>query len=819
MGWLYVTLVGLWAGGAAGLLAALIGSLRAVRRLCAVALPLIQGDAVRWLEELSERRGIDPPRLLVSAHVPGPVLTGLLDPAILLPLDYEQMCDQRAFRGVLVHEISHLVRGDCGWLLLLRLATALGWFQPLLWVLGRQLEASSEEVCDQEAVHEQADPRRYACCLLDLAEQMTSHPLVSGIGVGVTPSQSSLERRVHAILNSRQHASLAFPLPLRAVTLLAGLATVSLGCLLVSAAATSPPTAPDPLSGDPRLEQKVRISIEGLSVGDLLQSLSKKTGVSLESNRETMNDKVMIFGPPRPLRALLADLATLFNDRWEPHQTTSDSPIRYVLTRDEVAQRYEIALANKVAEQLRSQLAAQVHLLSESSAQLAQRPDDDPVRIRLSDLQSRIAIRLYALLSPQQLETLFARGRLPIAFSALTPEQQAPIRSVFQTVIADEQAKAIEESKIGDSPVSELKDLENSGFRFEVTHYPSGSWVVLLLGRSRITIAWTDGRVRWLLPTRGDPYTRERIPADAALPSIQETHASAGGKTWRDRLRLLAEASHTPIMADYYRTQPVTKVGNQPDLNRPEEGSPASEIPQSAPGGSVAASALDTLCETEDYLWWAAGKTLLLRKRDWYLQRLYEVPDSWLQSIITRLNTQGGIPTYADLLRVLELTPQQTDGLNSMYGGMTFQRIQPFLAIVRAAVRNPTALLPSGPSPSEPATAEKISWLTYRALAPNDRHLLQDFLDTYPYPVPSDQAQEFQARLVANLYARAPAPLFINTNQDEAPHPIDPRYRKVQVTILASLTSEHRIWVADQLYLPLSLPDDRRDRTLIEVLP
>ena len=99
---------------------------------------------------------------------------------------------------MLAHELAHLQRGDCAWLLLVRVACAVGWVQPLWWALARSLEASSEEACDQEALRGEASPHAYARCLVELAERLLRGRVEQAAGAGIAPCRSSLERRVRS---------------------------------------------------------------------------------------------------------------------------------------------------------------------------------------------------------------------------------------------------------------------------------------------------------------------------------------------------------------------------------------------------------------------------------------------------------------------------------------------------------------------------------------------------------------------------------------------------------------------------------------------
>ena len=104
--------------------------------------------------------------MLCSPYVPSPCLAGIRRPAVLLPEENQQL----SLREVLIHELAHLRRHDCHWNLLRRAATALFWFQPLLWKLSSRLEATAEEVCDDFVVQYGANRQEYAHRLVDIAE-------------------------------------------------------------------------------------------------------------------------------------------------------------------------------------------------------------------------------------------------------------------------------------------------------------------------------------------------------------------------------------------------------------------------------------------------------------------------------------------------------------------------------------------------------------------------------------------------------------------------------------------------------------------------
>lgn len=90
-----------------------------------------------------------PVRLVANSRVESPMVTGLLRPVLLLPAGAKA---GPALEMVLLHELTHLRRGDLWLKLLARLAACLQWWNPAAWVLCRQLGRDIEAACDAAVV-------------------------------------------------------------------------------------------------------------------------------------------------------------------------------------------------------------------------------------------------------------------------------------------------------------------------------------------------------------------------------------------------------------------------------------------------------------------------------------------------------------------------------------------------------------------------------------------------------------------------------------------------------------------------------------------
>lgn len=91
------------------------------------ALQKVFADSIKLLEIQK------PVRLAVCPKVTSPMMTGIFSPVVLLPReDY----DEETLRFILRHELVHLKRRDILYKQLMLLATAVNWFNPLVWLMA-----------------------------------------------------------------------------------------------------------------------------------------------------------------------------------------------------------------------------------------------------------------------------------------------------------------------------------------------------------------------------------------------------------------------------------------------------------------------------------------------------------------------------------------------------------------------------------------------------------------------------------------------------------------------------------------------------------
>jgi beta-lactamase regulating signal transducer with metallopeptidase domain len=207
-GRLPMLLVVVWASITAFLLSRIAWSFVHLFRLrCRLGL-LPASDRARG-QALAEIYGIDRPvRFFTSARVGGPMTIGWLRPLIILPPDILSKLSAAELDSILAHELAHIKRWDYPTNLLQKVAQALFFFHPAVWIIGRELTIERELACDDWALKMTGEPRRYATCLTKMVESLGStRPLA--LATGIIFGKHLISRRIEMILNRQRNATTA----------------------------------------------------------------------------------------------------------------------------------------------------------------------------------------------------------------------------------------------------------------------------------------------------------------------------------------------------------------------------------------------------------------------------------------------------------------------------------------------------------------------------------------------------------------------------------------------------------------------------------
>jgi beta-lactamase regulating signal transducer with metallopeptidase domain/Flp pilus assembly secretin CpaC len=208
---------------------------REVRRTVATA-QAPDAALQQTLERASAEAGlVRAPRVRIVDPMVSPALCGLLRPAILLPKVLVDSLPETRIRGVLLHELIHLRRGDVWVNCAQTLLQVVYWWHPLVWLANARIRQLREEAVDDAVmVAMQNDAPEYAPTLLEVAKLALNRPMAALGLVGILESKSALRGRIERLV--------AFGVPKRA-----GLTFLSaLGVLAFSAVAL--PMGPAPVT-------------------------------------------------------------------------------------------------------------------------------------------------------------------------------------------------------------------------------------------------------------------------------------------------------------------------------------------------------------------------------------------------------------------------------------------------------------------------------------------------------------------------------------------------------------------------------------------
>ena len=161
---------------------------------------LVDGHWLSALARAQRRMGFKHgTALLTSDDLASPISWGLMRPVILLNSRAVEATAEA--EAIIAHELAHVARMDWVKLLLARVATALFWFNPLVWLLAREAHQLREEAADDSVLAADIADTDYAQLLVGVARHECPGLLLGAHGVA--PSKSSLARRVARVLDGK----------------------------------------------------------------------------------------------------------------------------------------------------------------------------------------------------------------------------------------------------------------------------------------------------------------------------------------------------------------------------------------------------------------------------------------------------------------------------------------------------------------------------------------------------------------------------------------------------------------------------------------
>ena len=128
----------------------------------------------KLLKSLSLRRKIS---LFRHSRVKFPLTWGVIKPVIIMP-DTSRNWTRDQCTSVLLHELSHIKRGDFLIKVIARISCAVFWFNPLSWITYKKMKMEQEKACDEFVIKAGVRPSTYAANLISIKKsgQVHWHP-------------------------------------------------------------------------------------------------------------------------------------------------------------------------------------------------------------------------------------------------------------------------------------------------------------------------------------------------------------------------------------------------------------------------------------------------------------------------------------------------------------------------------------------------------------------------------------------------------------------------------------------------------------------
>ncbi|MGE5678192.1 MAG: M56 family metallopeptidase, partial [Pseudomonadota bacterium] len=174
--------------------------------------------------------------LVCNSHVATPMLMGIINPCIIIP---DEGYGEEQLKNILLHELSHMKRFDIAVKWLTLLASAVHWFNPLMYFLRKEIDRACELACDELVVKDldSAGKQSYGETLIAVAAEQKL-PL-GVLQATMCEEKKDLRNRLKAIMT---HGKKSRFIVVVSVLLLLGAAAgaIALGAS-IPAGRTSPP--------------------------------------------------------------------------------------------------------------------------------------------------------------------------------------------------------------------------------------------------------------------------------------------------------------------------------------------------------------------------------------------------------------------------------------------------------------------------------------------------------------------------------------------------------------------------------------------------
>ncbi len=196
----------IWLAAALGLLIRKITVYQSFLRYCRAGMtPLSDMAVLDRLSAAAEQAGVRTPvELCVQPLVSSPMLIGFFRPCILMPRADMPETD---FFYMVLHELTHYRRRDMLYKWLVQVTVCLHWFNPLMYLMSREIARDCEFSCDEAVLAKTGgrSPQDYGKTLLNAMAAAGRRQETPGT-VSLSENKQLLKERLGAIMNFKKRS-------------------------------------------------------------------------------------------------------------------------------------------------------------------------------------------------------------------------------------------------------------------------------------------------------------------------------------------------------------------------------------------------------------------------------------------------------------------------------------------------------------------------------------------------------------------------------------------------------------------------------------
>ncbi|MHC4206587.1 MAG: ankyrin repeat domain-containing protein, partial [Planctomycetota bacterium] len=176
------------------------------------------------------------PNVWLIEGIGQPFVWGLLRGGVYLPSDFVNVNSAEQRRGILGHELSHIIRFDAAVNILQLIAQAIFWFHPFVWWANKKIRAEREKCCDEMAIARlNTKAKDYSRAIVEtlVTEYESTRPVPS---LAVAGPVKNIEERIKTMLRPGKKFYKRPSLITATVVFLFALLTVSTALVLTARA-------------------------------------------------------------------------------------------------------------------------------------------------------------------------------------------------------------------------------------------------------------------------------------------------------------------------------------------------------------------------------------------------------------------------------------------------------------------------------------------------------------------------------------------------------------------------------------------------------